>query len=200
VKRTKHIIVTKRDGTLERFSQEKLSNCLREAMAEHAYEPALANPLVRAVELHLRDWQDSTPPTTTYIYRCVRSVLQQTGLSDVADGLAVHRRMRRSRRRRIRVLGEEAARQRGERWQKSALVETLQNRYGLRHAVARFLAGQIEAQVFALDYRVVSKAFLAELLRNEVLAWGLVDTTTLKVATALPHPPVHASQPEKEKH
>jgi len=34
------------------------------------------------------------------------------------------------------------------------------------------MARQIEAQVFALDYRVVTKAFLRELVRNEVLAWA----------------------------
>ncbi len=194
MKRKKQIVVTKRDGTLERFSPDKLRVCLARAMHVCSYDPKLAKPLVHAVAMHLKDWADPSPPTTSYIYRCVRAILQQTGLSDVADELAACRRARRARRRKIRVLDVESTEPHGERWQKSVLVETLQARYGLRHAVSRFLAGRIEAQVFALDYRVVTRPFLAELARNEVLAWGLADEQVLgvgAVADPMPGADVH---------
>jgi hypothetical protein len=199
VKSTKQIVVTKQDGTLERFSLAKLTNCLASAMRNLAYDPRLAGPLARAVAMHLQDTTEPGPPTTDYVYRCARAVLQQTGLVDVADVLASHRRLRTVRRHRIRVVESAAPGARSAPWRKSALVETLQADHGLRRAVARFVAGRIEAQVFALDYRSVSRSFLAELMRSELMAWGLVDAKVYRVNAAPSAPPVGAHRPEEEK-
>lgn len=199
MKAPKETVVTKVDGSVECFVAGKLSACLARVLAGRHYDPRLAGPLSRAVALHLGEWTRPVPPTTQYVYNCVRSVLQQTGLGDVAEDLAYHRRIRAGRRRQTRVLDSlDQSPARARAWRKLALVATLQNRYGCRHAVARFLAGQIETQVFALNYRLITKPFLAELLRNEVLAWGLADERILGVAAdALEHP-VGPPQPEKE--
>lgn len=198
MKRCKDIIVTKHDGSLEGFSLSKLSNALATVLQGRSYDPRLSRPLARAIGLHLRGWAELTPPTTEYIHRCVCSVLQQTGLGEVADDLASHRRLRAARRRRVRVLDRRESTQRGRRWQKVELVETLESRYGLRHAVSRFLAGQIEAQVFALNYRLISETFLAELVRNEMLAWGLADGRVSQIDTPAGERPVGTRRPEKE--
>jgi hypothetical protein len=66
--------------------------------------------------------------------------------------------------------------------------------------VARFLAGQIEAQVFTLDYRLITRPFLSELVRSEVLAWGLADEDVLRAEVAdagLPATPV-GEEPHQE--
>lgn len=197
MRRRQVIIVTKRDGTVERFGPAKLVNTLARAMQAHQYDTKLAEPLARAVAMHLREWGDSRPPTTNYIHRCVCSVLRQTGLGDVAEDLAAERRLRAVRRRRIRVIdaGDDAG---GVAWQKSAIVQTLQNKYGLRYAVCRFLAGQIEQQVFALNYRRVKTSFLAELVRNEVMAWGLADVQVLKAHASAGERPVISRRPLAE--
>jgi hypothetical protein len=78
------------------------------------------------------------------------------------------------------------------------LVRTLQTCYGLRHGVSRFVAGQIEAQVFALDHRAISRTFLAELVRNEVLAWGLVDGRVQQMDVSAFEPPVGTRRPKEE--
>ncbi len=192
------IVITKRDGTLERFSLAKLSNCLATAIQGRAYDPRLAGPLSRAVAQHLSEWHQSQPPTTEYIYRCLQSVLQQTGLSDVAEDLEVHRRLRCRCRRRIRILDGGADGAAAESWRKTTLVGTLQNRYGLRYNVARFLAGRIEAQLLGLGYRVISRSFLDELARSEVLAWGLADTQVLQSGAAGCEQPVAGRPPQKE--
>ncbi len=199
MKNVRQIVVTKRDGTVERFSLTKLTNCLATAIRVQKYDPRLAGPLANAVAMHLQEWRASAPPTTGYIYRCVRAVLQQTGLSDVADELADHRRLRSTRRGMIRVLADSGPDAASEAWSKGAVVRTLAQRYGLRHGVARLLARQVEAQIFALDYRVVTRAFLRELVHNEVLAWGLVDDRTLRanVAAAV-EPQVAGRQVEEE--
>ncbi len=174
------IVITKSDGSLERFSFMKLRNCLAGVMREHAYDPRLAGPLARAVAMHLHEWRQPQPPTTDYIHRCVQSVLQQTGLSDIAGELAASRQIRRSRRRAIRVVDTLAVGGPGAAWRKAALVGTLEARYGLRHAAARFVASRIEQQVFILGYRLVSRTLLAELTRSEALAWGLADEQVLR--------------------
>ncbi len=194
---TEPIVVTKRDGSVERFSLAKLHNCLANVVREQAYDPELAAPLARAVALHLREWPDTRPPTTDYIYRCVQSVLHQTGLTDVAENLAARRWVRDRRRRRIRVLDPASPGGLGEPWRKARLVQVLEGRYGLRHATARFLAGRIEQQVFALNYRMVSRPLLAEVLRSEVLAWGLADEQALRSGTD--QQPVVNRRPGKER-
>lgn len=198
MKSAKQIVVTKNDGTLERFSLTKLTSCLAAVMRGQAYDARLGSPLAKAVLMHLREWRGLKPPSTEYIYRCVCSVLEQTGLGDVAEDLAAHRRLRNARRHRTQVVDATGSDARGESWRKGALVGTLQSRYGLRHGVARFLAGQIEAQVFALGYRVVSRAFLAELVRNEVAAWGLADAP--QAGTCVPAAEIAAAarRPEEE--
>lgn len=199
MKSTKQIVVTKQDGTLERFSLAKLTNCLTAAMRNLAYDAGLAAPLARAVAMHLQEWSGPQPPTADYIHRCACSVLQQTGLMDVADVLVGHRRLRAARRRRIRVVESACAAARSVPWSKSELVATLQGRYGLRRAVSRFVAGRIEAQVFALDYRTVARSFLAELVRSELVAWGLVDVTVARPDAAACGPSVSAQRPEEER-
>ncbi len=199
MKKTKEIVVTKRDGTVERFGSDKLSATLASALQARSYDPRLSTPLARAVALHLQEWKHPNPPTTEYIFRCVASVLEQTGLADVADDLKRHRRMRASRRRRTRVMaaGDQPG-AKGKPWRKSAIVATLENHYGLRHTIARFLAGQIETQVFALDYRLITRPFLGELVRNEVLAWGLADEQVLHAELDVCEHPVAPARPQKE--
>jgi hypothetical protein len=197
VKSTKQIVITKQDGSLERFSLAKLTNCLAAAMHGLTYDPRLAGPLARAVAMHLQEWSHPNPPSTDYIYRCARSMLQQTGLTDVAEVLAAHHRARTARRRRTRVVESALPGALTEPWHKAALVNTLQARYGLRHAVARFVAGRIETQVFTLDYRIVSRSFLSELVRSELLAWGLAECREYRVAPACA-PSVGSRQPHEE--
>lgn len=197
MKSLKQIVVTKSDGTLERFNLAKLANCLATVMGQCANDPRLAGPLSKAVAMHLQEWRDAAPPTTNYVYRCVRSVLQQTGLEDVADLLAAHRRERRLRRARVRVVDPASRKADGEPWRKAPVIVALQQHFGVGGAVARFLAGRVERQVFALDYRLVSRAFLWELIRNEVLAWGLADERVLHVQRPVDPAPVPAS-PRKE--
>lgn len=197
MRRGNEIVLSKCDGSVECFSPSKLSTCLARALQGRAYDARLAEPLARAVAMHLREWSGAAPPTTKYVFRCICSVLQQTGLGDVADDLIRVRRQRRANRKRIRVVDvSKAAGGRGEPWRKLALVATLQNRYGCRHAVARILAGQIEARVFGLNYRVITKQFMVELTKNEVLAWGLGDRQVLDAVPAPPQPV--AAPPRKE--
>lgn len=173
----REIRITKRDGSTEAFSVAKLRVSLSRALHAAESDAKLAAPLAKAVAVHLEDWSEPLAPSTEYIFRCVRSVLRQTGLEDAATAYGRSRRLREDRRRRVRIVERAAPRGRFSPWRKSALVRTLTDEFGIGRPAARFLAGRTEEQVFALNYRLVSRALVAELMRNEMLAWGLTDET-----------------------
>ncbi len=76
-------------------------------------------------------------------------------------------------------------------------MELLVARFGLRHNVSRFIAGKIEMQLSALNYRLIRKSFLLELIQNEVLAWGVGDERALRHDAPLT-PKVAAPWPDSE--
>lgn len=168
-------LVAKRDGSREPFDAAKLRRCVAAAMIECEQDVRLAAALAEAVAFHLKDWNQAHPPSTNYIFRCVRKVLRATGLDDVARNLELHRRHRADRRRDVRVIDARRPGRGGLPWRKSLLVQTLIGRYGLSPSAARTLACEIEYRILTLNYNVVSTALVAELIRNEVSAWGLAD-------------------------
>lgn len=175
-------MIAKRDGTQESFSLPKLRAYLVRGLRGQGYEAQLAEPLARAVAAHLRLWKRPAPPTSEYVHQCALAALALTGFDAAAADLAAHHRLRAARRRRTWVGDPDHPQRRAARWCKAALVATLEQTYRLRRPVARFLAGQIEEQVFARGWRVVSRTLLRELVQHEVLAWGLADEPTYGLA------------------
>jgi hypothetical protein len=182
---SKPIMLAKRDGTLEPFLPGKLRRVLDLALRAGRHDPRLADPLIQAVEAHLCCWDEPRPPTTEYVYRCVHTVLRETGLDEVADVLATHRRSRRLKRRSLRVLRPDASGVAAP-WRKTTVVEALEKRFELGHAVARIVAGELETRVLNLGYRTISSGLLEELMRNELLAWGLAGTEASGSCTSQP--------------
>ncbi len=165
------ILIAKREGGLEPFQEAKPHRCLVAAMKAQHRDFRLATPLVRALRLHMQKRSAPGPVPADYVFRCVHTVLTDTGLGDVAQRLARHRRRRAERRRNVRVVPARPTQPRA--WSKAAIAETLQERYGVGYATARILAGEIERRVLALDYRVVSTRLIDELVQSELAAWGL---------------------------
>lgn len=174
MKATKDIVIVKRDGAVESFSRAKLRRVIANGMRTCHYDPKLADPLVEAVEVHLQYWEDPRPPTTEYVFRCVYAVLKQTGLQEIGDCLAAHRRWRRTKRRATRVL-REAPKRGSKPWRKSALIATLEDRHGLGHTTARIVASELESRVLNLGFKTLPQSLLAELIQTELMAWGLWD-------------------------
>ena len=178
MRRKTRIMIAKREGGLERFELAKLHRCLAAAMKACNRDLRFAEALARAVGLHLRDRPAGSPPSTDYVFRCLRTALVETGMEDVARQLALHRRQRTNQRRRLAVFDTHESPYALAPWRKATLAGTLAGRYGLSHAVARILAAEIERRVLALEYNAVSKSLIRELVRSELLAWGLVDVMT----------------------
>lgn len=186
--------VVKSDGTLEPFQFAKVRRGLAAAMRSCRYDDRYADALARAVEIHVQEWTGVRPPTTDYLHRCVREVLVETGLTDVAAEVERHRTVRRELRKRVSVVD---ARRRGRRnrpWSKARVVQTLVRRHALRPEVARIVGAEIEQRVLGLRYQVVSSSLIAELIRNELMAWGLCE-----VVSCVSAPGGAVAQPEAAK-
>lgn len=176
-------MVRKGDGTQEPFDLRKLRRSLAAAMAACQYDERFAESLAQAVLLHLTDWKDRRPPSTEYIFRCVREVLTETGLADVARQLCLHRRTRSQRRRGMTVVGGDGPGS-ARPWAKGAVCTALREAHGLTPSVARILAGEIETRVMALNYELISAGLVAELIQSELLAWGLAEGARLPAGGA----------------
>ena len=179
------IMVAKHEGGIERFDPRKLRRCLAAALRDSGREPRIADALARAVELHLQSWTDPAPPSSAYIFRCIRTALFETGLEDVALRLVGHRQERAAKRAKLSVFDAGESLFALTPWRKEALAGTFEGRHGVSHAAARILAGEVERRVLALEYHVISKALIRELVRNELLAWGLTDAVTDLAPAAL---------------
>ncbi|MBN2446236.1 MAG: hypothetical protein JXO22_05905 [Phycisphaerae bacterium] len=166
------IIIAKRDGSLETFSTRKLSRVLVNAMRECGQDQRLAEPIVRAVEVHLEYREQRLRLTAEYVYRCLVAVLEQTGLRNVAERLIMHRRWRRYRRSVVRVAASEPGGV-SEPWRKGTIINALEESYNVGSSVARILAGELETRVLNLGHSRVSRGLLKELIRTELSAWGL---------------------------
>jgi 2-phosphoglycerate kinase len=178
MRRKTGVMVAKREGGVEPFELAKPRRCLAAAMATCHCDVRLADALARAVSLHLREWRAASLPSSDYVFRCLCTVLAETGMEDVAQQLMLHRRHRAEQRRRVSVFDAESSQYALVPWRKATVAASLAGRYGLSPVVARILAGEIERRVLALEYSVVSRSLIRELARNELLAWGLADVMT----------------------
>lgn len=185
MKRVDPVLVRKRDGGCEPFEHGKLRRSLSLAMRACQYDERFADSLAKAVGLHVEGWRDRHPPTSDYIFRCVRTVLKETGLADVARQIGFHRNHRARRRRGVQVLDGTLSDTLLRPWRKADVVRTLERGHRVSPAVARILAGVIEERVLMLNYEVLTTALIDELIRSEVIAWGLADAD-LPVQPAAP--------------
>lgn len=192
------VVIVKAGGSSERFSEAKLRRCVRIVLHETKHDPDLASPLARAVALHLQEQGDPERLCSQYVFECASAVLQQTSLADAARRLEAHRNHRAEARRRLRVFDPNRPKRGCAPWKKAAVVGVLENRFGVRHAVARALAGDLEARVFGLGYRIIRLPLLLAMIENELMSWGLLGDFSANVDAALWSKPVGARWPQRE--
>ena len=166
--------IAKRGGATEPFRADKLRRCLAIGMQACGYHEQWADDLVRAVRLHLQDWPANRTVKSEYVFRCVRTVLRETGMGNVGQVLERYRHERALGRARVRVYSETRPGRRPTGWCKARVVRSLRKRHGVSWAAARVLAGEVESRVLALGYPLVSTALVRELIRTELRCWGLV--------------------------
>jgi len=151
------------------------------------HQAHVADDLVRAMEIHLRDCSVGRALKSDYIFRCARTVLRETGLPEVAKVLDSFRCHRAACRERVRVFCETSADHSLKKWRKTRVVKTLVSEFGLSNSTARVLAGEVEQRVLMLGYGAVSTGLVSELIRTELRCWGL-SRDALRVAPTDPRP------------
>lgn len=191
-------MVTKTDGSRELFSEEKLRRSLSLALESGGFDTAHAGPLASAVRLHVQRDTDIAGLTSEYLLVCATAVLNQTGAGEAAEELLRRHRERDGLRRRTRVFNPERPNKGLKPWHKSVLVECLRSKHGLESNVARLLAGEVEMRVFACGFQVVRAPLISELLRNELMAWGLIDDLAVGRHAELWSEPVGSKWPVRE--
>lgn len=174
MRRTRRISITKRDGSCEPFSLPKLRICLNRVLSEGGADPALAEPLARAVAVHLARSHRDGPATSEYVYRCACAALEQTGLSPAAQRLTLHRQGRAALRRRLRLIKSDGEPQ---RWRKGWLVREIVRCGEVRRPAARYLAARIERRLLMRRLTRVTHQKVYELIGKELRAWGLCPET-----------------------
>jgi hypothetical protein len=172
--------VAKRDGSIEPFLTCKLLQCIRhglDATGETAdLDAATARGLGEAVCEYLHSTYKGPAIPARQLIDLVELVLTQTGHSGAAMAIRHHSCFRDKQRRMVMVAAPRAndGRLIQRKWDKALLVQHLRRQHELDVPVARLIAGRVEQLVFNCGLRVVTAALVSEMVKSELLAWGLL--------------------------
>ena len=172
--------VRKRDGSIEPFWSAKLLDGIRRGLEAGGEAPGLAvstaTGLAEAVHEHVRRTCQDTLVESKLLSELVEVVLNQTGFTAACMAFQRYQSYRARQRRRVMVasLRPSDGRYRRRRWNKSHIVEHLRRRHLLEVPVARMMAGRVEQSVFDCGLDVVTSGLVYEMIKSELLAWGLL--------------------------
>jgi hypothetical protein len=175
------IRVRKRDGNVEPFVLAKLLAGIRAGLATsgemHDLDTSTAGGLGEAVYDYLKSTYDGQTVLARQLSDLVELVLSQTGHACAATAFRDYERFRDRQRRILKVATPRLrdGRITQVRWNKSRLVEHLQQHHGLDRPAARMIAGRVEQLVFCCGLRAVTAGLVREMAASELLAWGLVS-------------------------
>lgn len=179
------IRVRKRDGSTEPLSFCKLTGGMRrslEAAGEAiGLEAATSAGLAEAIHDYLRRAGREEAIDTRHLAELVELVLLQTGHNGAAAVFHQYQSLRDQQRRRLMVAGQRPSDGRyvQRRWDKSLVVQHLRRQHNLESTVARLIAGRVEQLMFACGLRVVTGGLVYEMIKSELLAWGLLPSALL---------------------
>jgi len=172
--------VVKEDGSVEIFSMSKLVQCIRcglQAGGEPTHlDLPLAAGMAEAVYEFLRKTSDGRPVFSRSIADLVDQVLTQTGHTDAGLAIREFKNWRNQNRRRLLVASPRKRDGRfiQRRWKKTHLLTHLRRKQHLDAPVARMIGGRVEQLIFHTGLRVVTTGLVTEMVKSELLAWGLL--------------------------
>jgi hypothetical protein len=173
--------VRKRDGSTESLCFAKLLGTVRkglEASGESCgSEPQVAAGLAEAVYDYARETFRGAMVDATRLAELVEIVLSQTGHAGACLAAQEFRALREQQRRRVMVAGPRPSDGRyvRRRWNKSHVVQHLRRHHGLDAPVSRMIAGRVELLVFNCGLKAVTTGLVLEMIKSELLAWGLLS-------------------------
>lgn len=172
--------VVKRDGSIEPFMTSKILSCIfngLEATGEASeLTAAMARGLGEAVTEYLHSISKGSTIPSRQLVDLVDLVLSQTGHCEAAMAIRHHANLRDRRRKVMMVATPRPTDGRfvQKRWDKSLIVQHLKRQHQLDAPTSRMMASRVEQLVFNCGLRVVTAGLVREMVRSELLAWGLM--------------------------
>lgn len=174
------ISVLKRDGNVEPFVLAKLLNCIGSGF--HASgEPqergsSTSRGLAEAVQAYLQKSRAFTAVPSDHLAELVELVLTQTGYAAAGAAIRHHHCVRERLRRWVKVAHRRAKDGRfvHRQWDKGLIVRRLLEDYQIDAPAARVIAGRVEQLVFNCGLKIVTADLVEEMIKSELLAWGLL--------------------------
>jgi len=176
--------VEKSDGGSEVYLHTKVMGTIAWALSESdGFLEGQPEQLAEAVTIYLRRRYQGGAVASDEIYSMIEVVLYDTGHAPAALALHEHRvrrQMKRGRVEVVRCLNNTALSSEdglmhlssdgpARLWNKSKIVQSLKESYGLAHNLARAVAGVVEEKVLALECRQITSSLVRELVASEML-------------------------------
>lgn len=174
------LLVAKRDGSTEPFVVAKLQDCFHKGLQAGSEalgtENTTANGLAEAICQYLLNQEPESATPSSTISELVEHVLTETGYANSALAIQQYSRWREHQRRFVLVATPRSQDGRfvQHRWKKSHVVQHLRRKQGLEAPVARLMAGRVEQLILGCGLRVVTAGLVLEMIKSELLAWGLL--------------------------
>ncbi|MEE8385402.1 MAG: ATP cone domain-containing protein [Dehalococcoidia bacterium] len=174
----KSLQVRKCDGSLEPFVLVKLTNSIRNGLQAGGEAAGLdaGGGLAEAVHQYVRQSPRDEPVQSAYLAELVELVLTHTGHAAASMAMRRYRAFLEERRRRLMVASARSSDGRfvRRRWNKALIVQHLRRQHMLGAPVSRMIAGRVEQLIFNCGLKVVTSGLVYEMIKSELLAWGLL--------------------------
>lgn len=196
--------VNKCDGSMEIYLHTKVMGAIAAALCECGIlQAGLAEQLAEAVTTYLRRRHNAWEVSSDDIHAMAQAALCDTGYPDAALALHDHRLNRHIKRGRIEVvrvnkqvgMGAEEGiwamqwhPENRQPWNKSIIVQDLQEKLGMPTNLARAIAGMVEEKVLRLECRLLTSSLVRELVFNELASIRQAEES-----------PAHEAEMETEK-
>jgi len=173
------LTVIKSDGSREVYLHTKVMGSISAALEESDdYSAAEAEQMAEAITSYLRRRYRGGLVNSDEIHSMVEVVLYDSCYDEAALCLNEHRLRRQIQRNRTEVINYDgqdnkqsdfyAAAIETQPWDKSIIVQQLENQKRVNHKLARVVAGRVEEKVLQLGFRRLTSSLVKELVRNEL--------------------------------
>jgi len=185
------LLVNKCDGSKEVYLHTKVMGTIAAALSDcDLYHEALTERLAEAVTTFLCRRYTYRTVSSDEIHAMIQAVLSEADCVNAALALHEHRITRQVERNRTEIAHYYGpvdyrsinftefitARCCTEPWNKTVIVNDLENQHGLSHKMARAIAGAVEEKVLRMKCRFLRSSLVRELVINELVVMRQAET------------------------
>ena len=170
------IDVSKRDGTIEPFSEQKLCGAMWRSLRETSGDYRTALELAKAIALFLQRRSTGTVDSTV-VFELALKALRRIRRGDAAERMELFHTLRSVRRRLVDVQHADGQ---ITRWDKGWCAKLAATLWDLRLTTGRQIAGEIELELLGNQHITVDRSFILERINHKVSEFGLAEAMPLR--------------------